>query len=352
MPSLPFDLWYAVCAQIVAECIDDQLLGPLRHVPPSPAATSPSPEEAAILSSNPVIPLLQTSLDVRRATLHVLSDALSIPVNSTGVGSLSEKPWSRIHPVRVRLWEARHRTWAADAADSASAHLAPLRAPSPVLQMYELCAQLIGGFRCAFLCVLLRETSDGPDRAGPGRLASMFQRCPVLLTAFSMDQFMPRLPQAAFKYYVTSRLLTIFIVGCQAAFLTNLFEPPEGVDGLPGLDRLPADAALATIEDALQDVRKDISLSPGLAHWDQNMGDNAPPGLPPSFFEDYCGFAEMVPGFAKALKMKPWDEDKDLPPLIGRIRAVFRQERADMQAFAAKLEERRAQILKERAGAA
>lgn len=94
-PPPPLELLYAICAPVVAEYIDELLAGQLKYDAP-PASGQPSGEtgtgeaaeyaDPALRTCNPVLPLLQASVRVRHATLMVLSDALGIALDKSGVG--------------------------------------------------------------------------------------------------------------------------------------------------------------------------------------------------------------------------------------------------------------------------
>ena len=91
----PLELLYAICAPVVAEYIDELLAGRLKYDahPPAgrragdgPAGDPEAYSDPAFSAPNAVLPLLQASVRVRHATLMVLSDALGIALDKSGVG--------------------------------------------------------------------------------------------------------------------------------------------------------------------------------------------------------------------------------------------------------------------------
>ncbi len=86
MPStqvlLP-ELLYEIVEFLVAEYVDCTLAGYLKH-----SGGPPSREDAPLTDAlrNPCVALLQTSYQVRLATLVVLSQALGIDCDLTGLG--------------------------------------------------------------------------------------------------------------------------------------------------------------------------------------------------------------------------------------------------------------------------
>lgn len=92
-PPPPLELLYNICAPVIAEYIDELLAGRLKHgaSPPSEDRRETLPanggyEDPASTAPNPVLPLLRASVRVRHAALMVLSDALGIALDKTGIG--------------------------------------------------------------------------------------------------------------------------------------------------------------------------------------------------------------------------------------------------------------------------
>lgn len=87
MPStqvlLP-ELLYEIVEFLVAEYVDSTLAGYLKHSGGPPSES----QDAALVDvvQNPCVALLQTSYQVRLATLVVLSQALGIDCDLTGAG--------------------------------------------------------------------------------------------------------------------------------------------------------------------------------------------------------------------------------------------------------------------------
>ena len=91
MSSLPpLEVLYRICGLVVAEFLDALIAGSLRYSPPATIANDdhePLPyDDLALTAENPVVCLLQASSGIRQATLLVVSDALGIPLDDSGVG--------------------------------------------------------------------------------------------------------------------------------------------------------------------------------------------------------------------------------------------------------------------------
>ncbi|THG94316.1 hypothetical protein EW026_g7129 [Hermanssonia centrifuga] len=125
--KVPHELLYEIIGLVVAEYIDSVIAGPLslpclsvnkskdNHVCADAAsmdrarqlirALAERPKTDPVLAgSNPVVSLLQISIDWRASTLKVLSDALNIPLESEGVGRLTIKPWTFYLPNSVAIY--------------------------------------------------------------------------------------------------------------------------------------------------------------------------------------------------------------------------------------------------------
>ncbi|GJE85241.1 hypothetical protein PsYK624_013190 [Phanerochaete sordida] len=146
-PLAPLEILYDICAVAVAEYFDRLFLGDLKcsllsrscghfalHYKNSiDVAHECTFEDPALNAHNPVIALLQSSVKLRQATFMALSDALGTRVSyaSGPLGRLAAKPWTLIHPIRLRLLHARH-SCPEEAPLPHAAH-----APSRLLRAYE-----------------------------------------------------------------------------------------------------------------------------------------------------------------------------------------------------------------------
>lgn len=86
---LPLELLFETCGLVVAEFLDRLLVGDLKYAPPTLQDFRRGRHSDPALQDgppNPVLALLQTSLDVRGATLKLLSIALGIRLDGAGIG--------------------------------------------------------------------------------------------------------------------------------------------------------------------------------------------------------------------------------------------------------------------------
>ncbi|GJE85240.1 hypothetical protein PsYK624_013180 [Phanerochaete sordida] len=271
------------------------VLGPLQYVPPPHtffAASGPPPHEGphldlALSSPNPVVALLQASFDLRHATLRALSEALDIRLDRTGLGSLEEKPWTRIHPMRVRVWGARESTFTDD---TARAEVPPLRASPTLVQLYELVAMLIEGFRFTIMRVLPNMPESIADGGDESMYAYVFERCPMMRIYEGALDGLSELEQRGLTMYALRRLLALECVGFYAFPLFYLFDP-EAADFriFDGIKAMPADDALARIEMSLCYLKAMVAQG-AFDLWDQH-GPCAREWWP--YYRDYCGFEEV-----------------------------------------------------------
>lgn len=82
----PLEVLYQICGLVVAEFLDAVIAGRFRYSPPTRPLESSDPyDDPAFTAENPIVALLRTSLRIRQATLLVVSDALCIPIDETGV---------------------------------------------------------------------------------------------------------------------------------------------------------------------------------------------------------------------------------------------------------------------------
>lgn len=129
--------------------------------------------------------------------------------------SLAAKPWTRIQPVRLRLWAARHTPFTRS---TPLAVCPPLCSPAPFLQTYERVAFAIEGFR-HLLAHLVGEIPGVTDQA----LSPMERRKAIegYLAAFPFMQMMhhmcrykPVVREEAFRELAYGRLfVTVLLAG-------------------------------------------------------------------------------------------------------------------------------------------
>ncbi|KAI0801755.1 hypothetical protein BC629DRAFT_1608580 [Irpex lacteus] len=137
MPStqvlLP-ELLYEIVEFLVAEYVDCTLAGYLKHSGGPPSREDEVLNDAA---RNPCVALLQTSYQVRLATLVVLSQALGIDCDLTRLGRLKHSLADYLHTARLILHEAQ--------SDVKAAHKSLSQSPysnSATMQAYILLASV------------------------------------------------------------------------------------------------------------------------------------------------------------------------------------------------------------------
>ncbi|GJE85103.1 hypothetical protein PsYK624_011800 [Phanerochaete sordida] len=99
LPRIPTDILENVAALVIAEYLDDVLLGPLA-LPKMELVDESHIEDPAASRHNPVEALLVASFELRHATLYVLSKAFVVRLDPTGLGRLDTKPWTKIMALR------------------------------------------------------------------------------------------------------------------------------------------------------------------------------------------------------------------------------------------------------------
>ncbi|EKM57561.1 uncharacterized protein PHACADRAFT_192708 [Phanerochaete carnosa HHB-10118-sp] len=165
--TIPPEILYETCGVVVAEYLDRLLLGDLKCSPPTRTfelfdlddnndivALERICKDVTPPVHNPTVALMQSSVKIRHAVLIALSDALGIEVEhkSSRIGRLKEMPWTHIHPVRLRLWRARH-TPLENYTPAFSDH--KVQSPSCLLRVYECFASYIELSRFYWRRVLL-----------------------------------------------------------------------------------------------------------------------------------------------------------------------------------------------------
>ncbi|GJE85237.1 hypothetical protein PsYK624_013150 [Phanerochaete sordida] len=334
-PPPPLELLYNICAPLIAEYIDDLLAGRLKYgapPPPEPGEDAPAAGEyadPARTAPNPVLPLLQASVRVRHAALMVLSDALGIALDKTGLGRLAAKPWGAIEPVRLRLWRARHTPFARGAP---LAVCPPLRAGAPFLQTYERVAFAIESFRhlLAHLAGEIPGVTDavlGPmerRRAIEGYLAAF----PFMQMMHRMCHYKPVVREEAFRELAYGRLfVTVLLAGygfivCERVqySLDWLFQTPEDVVA----------PTLRCEYDTCVDLTRWIDT---LESWYDGMLFNGNANM--LTMEDFFDFGKMLTGLTP-LDIDPADAQV-YTPVVAQVRAVMRSRKTEVHNYMGKI---------------
>lgn len=91
-PTLSSDLLHEIVGIVVAQYIDDLLAGPLKYTKPSGivanGAAGPSQRDPTIteVANSPCVALMQSSYQLRKATMSMLCRALEVEYEPNGVG--------------------------------------------------------------------------------------------------------------------------------------------------------------------------------------------------------------------------------------------------------------------------